>query len=193
MESESTTRQQRISRWEIVRDVHLAEEHAEDGEGAEEDDEDVGDEGEKTRPAERAVVVHQAPAHEQHRGPPHLHPPLCRWRLVGHRRPFSLQHRRPNPNPSRRSPEEIAGAALDCTQRGRPSKGKYDEHPHTHLPYRWSRLWPLSVDPALVTNETYRRMIWRKEAKGQEGKDNQQSFGSDPNIRSDPAFWQNYP
>lgn len=30
-----------------VRDVHLAEEHAEDGEGTEQDDEDVGEEGEE--------------------------------------------------------------------------------------------------------------------------------------------------
>lgn len=56
----------------------------EDGEGAEKDDEDVGDEGDEARVAVGAVVVHQAPAYQHHRRLPLLRPTL---------------HRRPRPPP----------------------------------------------------------------------------------------------
>lgn len=90
------------TKWEgrELRDVHLAEEHSEDGERAEEDEENVRDEGEKTRTPVGAVVVDQAAAHKHHRRPPYLHPSFHRRRRSqslhsNHRRPpLSLRHRR---------------------------------------------------------------------------------------------------
>lgn len=49
-------------------DVHLAEEEAEDGQGAEQDDEDVGDQRHQTGIAVGAVVVHQGPAYHHYQG-----------------------------------------------------------------------------------------------------------------------------
>lgn len=46
--------------------VQVAEEEAEDGEGAEEDEEHVGGEGHRAGPPHRAVVVDQPPAHRAH-------------------------------------------------------------------------------------------------------------------------------
>lgn len=49
-------------------DVHLAEEEAEDGEGAKEDNEDVGDQRDEAGIPVGAVVVHQSPTnHHYHR------------------------------------------------------------------------------------------------------------------------------
>lgn len=52
----------------------------EDGEGAEKDDEDVGDEGDEARVAVGAVLVHQAPAYQHHHRLPLLRPALHRRR-----------------------------------------------------------------------------------------------------------------
>lgn len=49
-------------------DVHLAEEEAEDGQRAEEDDEDVGDQRHQTGIAVGAVIVHQGAAYHHYQG-----------------------------------------------------------------------------------------------------------------------------
>lgn len=54
-------------------DVHVAEEQAENGEGAEEDDQYVGEEGHDARVTVGAVVVHQRAAHHTHRRPNQRH------------------------------------------------------------------------------------------------------------------------
>lgn len=54
----------------MLRDVDLAREQAEDGEGAEEDDEEVREQREKARVAICAVIVHQAPASDDYQKTP---------------------------------------------------------------------------------------------------------------------------
>lgn len=59
---------------EYKRDIHLAEEETENGEGTEEDDEDIGDERDKAGIPICTVVVHQRTTYQHDHCSPYFSP-----------------------------------------------------------------------------------------------------------------------
>lgn len=55
-------------RRECLRDIHMAEEKAENGERAKENDENISDKGEKTGISKGAMIINQRTANERNKG-----------------------------------------------------------------------------------------------------------------------------